>query len=192
MIMETRKMSSVLALLLMLFCLNASSQNMREKDLKKVGAVVFIDEDYSLNSGNMIILRLKDKSRSDDWKSGILVTEKSLSDKVTTQSRFPVAKLSITNFVHEGTPFSSISTADYGTDRICIDYDSEKKVLQLELDESQHYRRYTVKMVVFYKTVVDVYTGDSLGSLTDMSLAGPYLSQVFNIYKMRMLMDSVP
>ncbi len=183
MIMETRKMSSVLALLLMLFCLNASSQNMREKDLKKVGAVVFIDEDYSLNSGNMIILRLKDKSRSDDWKSGILVTEKSLSDKVTTQSRFPVAKLSITNFVHEGTPFSSISTADYGTDRICIDYDSEKKVLQLELDESQHYRRYTVKMVVFYKTVVDVYTGDSLGSLTDMSLAGPYLSQVFNIYK---------
>lgn len=182
--MKTRKKSFVLVLLLMLFCLNASSQTMKEKDLKKVGAVVLIDKYYSFNSGNMIILRLKDKSRSDDWKSGILVTEKSISNNVTTQSRYPVTKLFTANFVQDGTPFSSISTAEYGEDRIDIVYRPENQILELELDDTVYgTRRYAIKAVMFYKTVADVYTGKSLGELTDMAQAGPYLSQVFNVYK---------
>lgn len=173
-------MRKVIILFLLLVPILADAQSMSINKAKKAGVVVLFDENVngSATSGTAIYLRLKDKSRNDNWKSGVRMLEMNLRTRNPIQTVFPVVSPSMNNSYGISTTLSD-KVDDY------ISITPKNGYLEVYIHDSNGIRTYNVTSAVFYKTIVDALSGASsliLGIEKNTSLAFQYIFQMFKVY----------
>ena len=156
------------------------AQRMTEKLVKKAGVVVLFDANVNptVTQGNIIYLRLKDKSRSDNWKNGVQEIEVCLDTKVKTSTLVPVDNDLICNgstiltTKTDKEPFFSISEKD-GLIDFCI-------------SDQYGYRKYKILKALFYRDFSDVLGRAPsliLGIEEGSERACYFMSKMFEVYK---------
>ena len=161
-----------------------AQKQMSADKVKNAGLVVLYDKyvDPLAKEGNMIILRLKDKSRpSGSRNNSIYVHEVCNETKVQDKYEIPIIKsdLELTN--------EEISMIHLSGHSFILSNDSKGLVYQaLELDKAEAQRKYKIVKALFFTNYADFITGGKscfLGEENDISKAFNYISKMFKEYK---------
>lgn len=171
---------NLLLMAVMVFApMGMQAQRMTEKLVKKAGVVVLLDANVNAAAtrGNVIYLRLKDKSRPDKWKSGVSEMEVCIETKVKTSTLVPVDK----DFINqENTIMTTI------TDQSPVLGISKKdNFIEFWITDKYGHRKYKIQRAVFYKDFVDALSGAPsliLGIEDDPAKACRYISKMFSVY----------
>lgn len=173
-------MRKLLVAFLLLLPMMASAQRMTADKAKKAGVVVLLDQYVNAagTKGNVIYLRLKDKSRPDKWKSGVYEVEVCIHTKVKTETLFPIAEPTMNSTeviwtsLLDGQPYLKIQPENGG--------------LEVTVDDQYGHRKYKMTSAVFYKTYIDALSKAPsliLGVENDPTNAMKYISEMFSVYK---------
>ena len=156
-----------------------AAKRMSEKLVKKAGVVVLFDQnvDGSNSKGNVIFLRLKDKTRPEDWKNSIQELETCMSTGHHSKNLIPINQP-----IYNNSKFINTNPKHQKQNAIEL-WMEENGDLVYSIEDTYGYRKYKIVMAVFYKTYADVLAGKPLGEETSMSVAYRYISQMFTIYQ---------
>ena len=184
--MAMKRIVEKMLLLAMLAVLPAcvhAGKPMTEKLAKKAGVVVLFDKyvDPTITKGNMIILRLKDKSRSDNWRTSILEMETCIDTKVQTMTQIPVNQAIHKLEIKENTCLIDTNSEHQDQNGISLDILGDDFVFVI--DDQDGLRRYKIDKAIFYETYIDVPTMRPLGEENDMTRAMQYIAKMFEAYK---------
>lgn len=178
--MKRRIVMNLLLVAVIVFApMGMQAQRMTEKLAKKAGVVVLLDANVNAagTKGNVIYLRLKDKSRSDNWKQGVQEIEVCIETKVKTQTLVPVdrdlinQKDNIMTTITDKSPVLAITKKD--------------GFIEFWISDQYGYRKYKILKAVFYKDYVDALSKAPsliLGIEDDPARACMYISKMFNVY----------
>lgn len=174
-----------LTFLLLFIPMMAMAQKQMSADkVKNAGVIVLYDKyvDPLCKEGNMIILRLKDKSRpSGSRNKSVYVHEICNETKVQEKYEIPIIKdeLEISN--------EEISMIHLSGHSFILSNDSQGLVYQaLEMDKVEAQRKYKIVKALFFKNYADFIIGSNsnyLGEENDEAKAFGYISKMFKDYK---------
>lgn len=178
-------MKKDLFLLLMFLPMIASAQNMAQGLVKKTGVIVLMDKDVNPkgNSGNMVVFRLKDKSRPSHKKNVIEIQEHNASSKTRKISSATINPIdfevsdSTINLVRliipQGEANFYINKTGKGLEVFIYD----------DISDSSKSRTYEIERVLFYRTITDIPLGEALGEEWNPYKAFEYLQTIFKPYR---------
>lgn len=179
--MEKKKLllRGLLVTLLLLMTIAASAQQMTKAKVRQAGVIVLSDKyvNPAGTKGNMIILRLNDKSRPKHKKNEIMIHEVCLATKVNQIHNCTIDKGEL-----EIDKNGLIVWDDETNFSFNLDGENMTFII-LNNNNSDGARRYKIENVLFYKLYIDMFTESPLGEEWDMVAAYQYIAEMFKPYQ---------
>jgi len=170
-------MKNLLFLLMLLTPIATSAQQMSKSKAKQAGVVVLYDKyvNPSGTKGNMIILRLRDKSRPKHNSNEIMVHEVCLETKVNQVHNVTIDKGEL------DMDESGLGTLNLEGLNIMLNLEDGGMVFHIY---NQHERRkYKIEHVRFYKVYTDMFVEGGLGEEWNLNSAYQYIMEMFKPYQ---------
>lgn len=176
-------LSSVVITMLSACPLTTSAQTMTLEKAKQAGVILLADKDWApfKATGNMIYLRLDDKTRPKHKKNEIMIHE--VDCRTQKQERYMVT-IDKENFGLDNEDISVLRFRTPLNERDFIISNESKGLFfcsSRNIDED--FRQYEIKMVLFYKNFEDVIAGCVLGEEYDLERAYYYIKEMFKPYQ---------